>query len=108
MLDKNSLSEDILREIASVGGEYGHRLERIIEEMERIRRAVVYLEDRLKRQGGTPVYSLRLLIRLRRRFLRRKREALEVRRNLIIYREAIGLVNHREVFDIYNIEKLEL
>ncbi|MDQ7037960.1 MAG: hypothetical protein Q9N26_01995, partial [Aquificota bacterium] len=86
MLDKSSLSEDILREIASVGGDYGYRLERIMEDMERIRRAVSYLKERIRKQRGTPVYSLRLLIRLRRRFFEMRKMALEVRKNLIIYR----------------------
>ena len=108
MLDKSELDDEILREVASVGGGYGNKIERCMEEMERIERAVRYLKGRVERQGGTPLFSLRLLVRLRRRFERLKEEALRQRKSLIIYREALGLFRHREVFEIYNIERFKL
>jgi hypothetical protein len=108
MIDKGSLDEEVLREIASVGGGYGSRLEDLMDDLRRLRRAILYLKGRLRRQGGIPLYSMRLLVRLRKDFLRKRREALEVRRYLIVYREALGLIRHKEVFELYNIEGIEI
>ena len=107
-LDKESLDEELLKEIASVGGDYGRRLELIIEDLKRTERAYRYLKHRLSRQRGTPLFTLRLMIRLRKRFLKVKEKGLILRKNLIIYREALGLIKHREVFEIYNLEAFRL
>lgn len=108
MIDKESLDQELIREIASVGGEYGSRLERLIGDLNRLRRSLLYLRSRIERERGTPLYSMRLLIRLRRRFEDKKKEALEVRKYLIIYREALGLLKHEEVFEVYNIEAIDV
>ncbi len=108
MIEKESLDEELLREIASVGGEYGSRLEKLIGDLKRLRRAILYLRRRIERHRGTPVFSMRLIIRLRKAFLEKRKEAVEVRRYLIIYRESLGLLKHKEVFEVYNIESIEL
>jgi len=108
MIDKSELSEEILREIAGVGGSYGSKIELYIQELERLKRAITYLRSRILRSGGFPAFSVRLCIRLRKRFYRVRERAQEQRRYLIIYREALGLVNHAEVFEIYNIEDYDL
>ncbi len=108
MLDKSELDEELLREIASVGGGYGAKIEGYISEMRRIERAVSYLKLRLEREKGTPTFSMRLIVRLRKRFYELRNRAVEQRRYLIIYREALGLLKHREVFEIYNIEEIRL
>jgi len=108
MLDKSELDEELLREIASVGGSYGAKLEGYMYEMIRIKKAVSYLKLRLEREKGTPTFSMKLLVRLRKRFYELRDRAVEQRRYLIIYREALGLLKHREVFEIYNIEGIKL
>ncbi len=108
MLDKSELDEELLREIASVGGGYGAKIESYLSEMRRIQRVVFYLKLRLERERGTPTFSMRLLVRLRKRFYELRDRAVEQRRYLIIYREALGLLRHREVFEIYNIEEIRL
>ncbi len=105
---KESLDEEILREIASVGGSYGERLERLISELRRLKRAILYLKGRIEKSSGTPTFSMRLSVRLRRRFFEKKKEAEEVRRYLILYREALGLFRHKEVFEVYNIESVDI
>ncbi|EDP74782.1 hypothetical protein [Hydrogenivirga sp. 128-5-R1-1] len=108
MLDKSELDEELLREIAGIGGGYGEKIERCMGEMERIVRAVGYLRKRIERSRGTPKLSIRLSVRLRKRFWELREEALRQRRFLIIYREALGLLKHREVFEIYNVERFTL
>lgn len=108
MLEKSELDRELLREIASIGGSYGARIEGYISEMKRIKRAVSYLKLRLKREKGTPIFSMRLLVRLRRRFYDLRERAIEQRRYLIIYREALGLLKHREVFEVFNVEDIRL
>ena len=108
MLDKSELDEELLREIASVGGGYGAKIEACMGEMERISRALRYLRTRLSRKGKPQLLSMRLMIRLRKRFLHLREVAVENRRYLIIYREALGLLRHREVFEAYPIEKIRL
>ncbi len=108
MIDKSELDDELLKEIASVGGCYGSKIERYMREMERIRKAVLYLRSRIEREKGTPVFSMKLMIRLRRRFYTLREKAYEQRRYLIIYREALGLLKHHEVFEIYNIESIEI
>ncbi len=108
MLDKSELDEELLKEIASVGGGYGAKIEGYMSEMRRIRRAVSYLKLRIERERNVPTLSMRLLVRLRRRFYSLREKAIEQRRYLIIYREALGLLKHREVFEIYNIEEIRL
>jgi len=108
MLDKSELDEELLKEIASVGGDYGRRLERSLEELRRLRKAILYLRRRILREGKVPLFSMRLTVRLRKRFYGVMERAYEQRRYLIIYREALGLVRHREVFELYSIESLEL
>ncbi|WP_457600668.1 hypothetical protein [Hydrogenivirga sp.] len=108
MLDKSELDDELLREIANVGGGYGAKIEKCMREMERIERAVRYLKVRMERQPGIPVFSIRLSVRLRRRFAELREKAIQQRKFLIIYREALGLVRHREVFEVYNIERFKL
>jgi len=107
-MDKSLLDEELLKEIASVGGGYGTKIERYMREMERLREAILYLRSRIEREKKTPLFSIRMSVRLRKRFLRVREEAYKHRFYLIIYREALGLLKHREVFELYNIESLEL
>ncbi len=108
MIDKTELDEELLREIASVGGSYGYRIELYMNEMKRLKKAVEYLKLRINRSKKIPVFSMRMSVRLRKRFYEVREKALETRKYLIIYREALGLFRHREVFEIYNIEEIEL
>ncbi len=108
MLDRDVFGDEFIKEAASVGGDYGLRIEKCIEELERIQRAVRYLEYRVERARGFPKLSLRLLAHLRKRFQKTRHRAMEYRRYLIIYREAIGLIKHREVYEVYNIERFHL
>jgi len=108
MLDKSELDEELIKEIVSVGGDYGRKIERCMKRMERISRATSYLKRRIERSKGTPLMSLRLALKLRKEFELLKRSALNYRSSLIIYREALGLLKHREVFELYNIESIEL
>ncbi len=107
-MEKEALDNEILREIASVGGGYGEKLEKLILELERILISFAYINKRIRRSGSIPLLSMRLALSLRKRFNRIKDEAFSVRKNLIIYREALGLTSHREVFEIYPIEKFKL
>lgn len=107
MIDKSELGEEVLREIAGVGGSYGVKIELCLQELERLRRAIAYLRSRILRSGGFPAFSIRLCVRLRKRFYQVRERAREQRRYLIIYREALGLVKHTEVFEIYNIESYD-
>jgi len=54
-----------------------------------------------------PVLSLRLYTRLRKRFIKIREEAYSQRSYLILYREALGLFRHKEVFEIYDIESMD-
>ena len=107
-MDKELLDEELIREIASVGGSYGKRLEIYMKELRRLQRAVLYLRTRIERSKGVPLFSMRLSIRLRKRFFSLKEEAKKQRFYLIVYREALGLLKHREVFELYNLEEIEL
>lgn len=106
-MDRDLLDDEILKEIASVGGSIGERLERRIAKLHRLSRLYSYLRSRLER-GGVPVFSIRVMIRVRREFEEVREEAVRLRKELIIYREAIGLVNHREVFENYDLESISL
>ncbi|GAB6065103.1 hypothetical protein JCM9492_01950 [Aquifex pyrophilus] len=107
MIQKESLDDEVLREIASVGGGYGRKIEVCIENMKRIKRAINYLKVRLEREKGrTPKLTIRLIVSMRKRFEAYKREAYKYRYYLIVYRESIGLTNHRPVYEIYNIEEI--
>jgi len=108
MINKSELSEELLKEIAATGGSYGRNLELSLCELARLRKALIYLRGRILREGKIPLFSMKLTIRLRRRFYRVRERAYEQRRYLIIYREALGLTKHREVFEHYNIEDYEL
>ncbi|NPA41617.1 MAG: hypothetical protein GXO18_05015 [Aquificae bacterium] len=108
MLDKSELDEEFIKEIASVGGGYGAKIELCMREMERISRAVAYLKVRIEREAKPSLFSMRLMVRLRKRFFYLREKAIEQRKYLIIYREALGLLRHREVFEVYNIESIEL
>ena len=107
MIDRESLDEEILKEIASVGGSIGDRLDRCIARLRRLSDVYGYLRRRLDR-GGVPVFSIRMMLRVRREFVEVRNEALGLRRDLIIYREALGLVNHRDVYEKYDIESIGL
>ncbi len=106
VLNKDSLDDEVKREIASVGGEYGRKIEKCMEELLRIKRAIRYLERRLRREKRIPTLSIRLSVSLRKRYEEKKEEAFRYRYYLIIYRESIGLTNHRAVYEIYNLEKI--
>jgi len=107
-MDKSELDEELLREIASVGGGYGAKIEKYMREMERLRKAIFYLRSRIEKGKGTPLFSMKMSVRLRKRFMKVREEAYKHRFYLIIYREALGLLRHREVYELYNIESLEL
>ncbi len=107
-MEKDCLDQEILREIASVGGGYGQQLERTISRMLRISKAYGYLIKRIERSPKIQPLTVRTALSLRREFYRLREKAMEKRRNLIIYREAIGLLKHREVFEHYNIEGIKL
>ncbi|NPA32651.1 MAG: hypothetical protein GXO04_03390 [Aquificae bacterium] len=107
MLQKDTLDDEILREIAGVGGAYGSRLEACLKEALRVKRALSYLEKRLARQRSkVPRLTIKLSVSLRKRLSRLKEEALKYRYYLIVYREAIGLTNHRIVDEVYPVEKV--
>ena len=106
MINKDTLDDEILREIASVGGGYGRKIEYCMAKMIRIKKALAYLEKRMQREKKLPKLSIRLSASLRKKLNHYKEEALKNRYYLIIYREAIGLTNHRPVYEIYNIEKI--
>ncbi len=106
-MGREILDEEVLREIASVGGSIGERLERCIARLCRLSKIYGYLRLRLSR-GGASAPSIRMMIRVRKEFAGVRDEALRLRKELIIYREAIGLVNHREVYDNYDIESISL
>ena len=107
MVDREILDDEILKEIASVGGSIGERLERCLIRLYRLSRLYGYLKSRLER-GGVPTLSLRLMVRIRKEFEVVREEALGLRKDLIIYREALGLVNHRDVYENYDIESIRL
>ena len=106
MINKETFDEEILMEIASVGGQYGRKIEYYMNEIKRILNAINYLQGRMRREKKIPKFTIRLISSLRRRLNLYKREALKYRYYLIIYRESIGLTNHRIVYEIYNIESL--
>ncbi len=108
MLDRDVLGEEALKDIASVGGGYGIRIEMCMKELERLERAINYLKLRIQRAKSTPLLSMRLLVSFRKRFRETKTLALEYRKYLIIYREAIGLRKHREVYEVYNLERFSI
>ncbi|WP_164930795.1 hypothetical protein [Aquifex aeolicus] len=108
MLSKESLDDEILKEIASVGGGYGRKIEYCMEQAKRVKRALNYLEERMKREKTKiPKFSIRLSVHLRKRLDKYLSEAYKYRYYLIVYRESIGLTNHRPVYEIYNIEELK-
>ena len=107
-MEKECLDQEILREIASVGGGYGQQLERIIGRMKRISRIYGYLMRRIERSPRVQPLTVKTAIALRKEFYRLRDKAIEKRKNLIIYREALGLLKHREVFEHYNIEGIRL
>jgi len=107
MLSKETLNDEILKEIASVGGGYGRKIEYCMERVKRIKKALCYLEKRLKREKcKIPKLSIKLSVSLRKKMKLYKEEAFKYRYYLIIYRESIGLTNHKAVYEIYNIEKV--
>ncbi len=108
MLDKSELDEELIKEVVSVGGGYGQKIERCIACLERLATAIDYLEKRLIRSGKVPKWSMKVVLSLRRRYSEVLEEAYKHRKNLIIYREAIGLIKHREVFEVYDLERFKL
>ena len=106
MICKETLDDEILKEIASVGGGYGKKIEYCMEQIKRIKKALTYLEMRMKREKKLPKLSIKLSSSLRKKLKIYKEEAFKNRYYLIVYREAIGLTNHRPVYEIYNIEKI--
>ena len=50
-MDKELLDEELIREIASVGGSYGRKLETYMKELRRLQRAVLYLRTRKGAKG---------------------------------------------------------
>ncbi len=100
------LDPELLENVASVGGEYGRKIERYMEEIKRLRKIEKYLRKRLLRKGKPQPLTLKLMVKTKRLIEFNKKEALKYRYYLIIYRESLGLINHRSVFEIYNIEKL--
>jgi len=108
MKDKEYLDQEILKEIASVGGIQGEQIEKLMARMKRISRIYRYLVKRIERSSRPQPLSLRTAVTLRKEFLSLREKAIEKRKNLIIYREALGLLRHREVFEIYDIESIRL
>ncbi len=101
-----NLDPELLENVASVGGEYGRKIERYMEEIKRLRKIEKYLRKRLLRKGKLQPLTLKLMVKTKRLIEFNKKEALKYRYYLVIYRESLGLINHRSVFEIYNIEKL--
>jgi len=106
MINKDTLGNEILQEIASVGGSYGRKIEYCMGRMKRIKKALTYLRERMLREKKFPKLSILLSVSLRKKLNLYKEEALKNRYYLIIYREAIGLTNHRDVYEVYNIEEI--
>ncbi len=100
------LDPELLENVASVGGEYGRKIERYMKEIKRLRKIEKYLRKRLLRKGKLQPLTLKLMVKTKRLIELNKKEALKYRYYLVIYRESLGLINHRSVFEIYNIEKL--
>jgi len=100
------LDPQLLENVASVGGEYGRKIERCMEEIVRLRKIERYLRKRLLREGKPQPLTVRLIVKIRELIESKRKEALKYRHYLIIYRESLGLTNHRSVFEIYNIERL--
>ncbi|SHK18652.1 hypothetical protein [Thermocrinis minervae] len=96
--------QEILKEIASVGGNYGRRIENVVKALEDLERSMAYLRSRLDKNTGR-LFSLRLLIRLK----KKRNKLLEALQSevykLIVYREALGLTRHKEVYKVYGLER---
>jgi len=105
---KKEIEEDLLREVASVGGHYGKKLEESLRKVKRIKRALSYLEERLKRHRSVPpTWSVKRSVSLRKSLREAVKEAKKFRQYLVIYREAIGLTNHRILHEVYELELLK-
>ena len=100
------LDPEIIESIASVGGQYGKRIEQCIFKLKRLRKIEKYLKRRVLRSYKPPMFTIKIMKRVRKEIIETKGEALKYRYYLIIYRESLGLVNHKPVFEIYNIEQL--
>ncbi|NPB06812.1 MAG: hypothetical protein GXO03_04315 [Aquificae bacterium] len=108
MIKKEALEEEILREISAVGGHYGARLEESLNELKRVRRALEYLKERVKRpSNGVPAWSAKRASALRKLEEKARKRAETYKYYLIVYREALGLTSHRILYEVYELELLE-
>ncbi len=105
-MNLKDLDPELLESMANVGGHYGRKIEECMERILRLKRVEVYLKKRIFREWKPQPLTVRMIVKIRKEIGNTKEEALRYRHYLIIYRESLGLINHRNVFEIYNIEKI--
>ncbi len=101
-MDWSSQEPEILREVASVGGYYGRKIEKCLSRKRRLKRALGYLSLRMGRYG-LPVFTMRMMVRLRKDLERTQRKLDEYVYYMIVHREAIGLTSHKTLYEVYNL-----
>ncbi len=100
--EQQGLDPEVLREVASVGGYYGKKIEYYASRKRRVEKALIYLRGRLFKYS-CPVFSIRQIVRLRKELKATQKELEKYVYYMIVYREAIGLTNHKSMYKVYNL-----
>lgn len=93
-----SVQKEILQEIASQSGRYGHKLTALLTTLKELGEAITMQKQHLNWHSDAEREAINQEIE---RFNRLQQEAATVRHHLIIHREAMGLWAHHDVFRLY-------
>ena len=96
------VDREILREVANTGRFYGKKIESSLYKIKRLKKAIAYLHSRMKKYPF-PFLTMRLLNRLRKKMEREKEELDRYLYYMIVYREALGLTSHEDLYRVYNL-----
>jgi hypothetical protein len=98
-----SIEREILEEIASQSGRYGHQLDTLLSELAALRQTLEPAIARLRHIGAGHADACQALDGDIARYNRLRAQAQRVQHYLIIHREAMGFWNHDDVFRCYPI-----
>jgi hypothetical protein len=98
-----SIERQILEEIASQSGRYGHQLDALLGELAALRQTLEPAIAGLPHTGVGHAHACQALNGDIARYNRLRAQAQRVQHYLIIHREAMGFWNHDDVFRCYPI-----
>src|SRR5215475_13399768 len=98
-----AIEREILEEIASQAGRYGHRLDVLLGEMATLRQTIEPTIAHLRQNEVDDADAYQALNAGIAQYNRLRAQAQQVQHYLIIHREAMGFWNHDDVFRFYPI-----